>query len=192
MCGDQCVMSTKMYKSLRPRWCAASSPQGSRHCPRRGRQAGRSGASARTARSASGTVRQLEPRGRPTPSAAIPTVRKKYVIVLAAPWAARPDRPSTGCAEGRGVATSALPMCGASGTYEPLSIYETPSPVSYCILIAQHSSQLRSRSDVWCVVSAVFHTPEQASDLKPTCARWYSAWRPRQAPPRTPSLSSLE
>ena len=48
-----------MYKSLRPRWCAASSPQGSRHCPRRGRQAGRSGASAYRARSASarsGTV----------------------------------------------------------------------------------------------------------------------------------------
>lgn len=42
-----------MYKSLRPRWCAASSPQGSRHCPRRGRQAGRSGASAYRARSAS-------------------------------------------------------------------------------------------------------------------------------------------
>lgn len=142
------------------------------------------------------TVRQLEPRGRPTPSAAIPTVRKKYVIVLAAPWAARPDRPSTVCenSHGHGVPTSALPPSnvGASGTYEPLSIYETPSPVSYCILIAQHSSQLRSRSDVWCVVSAVFHTPEQASDLKPTCARWYSAWRPRQAPPRTPSLSSLE
>jgi hypothetical protein len=182
-----------MYKSLRPRWCAASSPQGSRHCPRRGRQAGRSGASAdggRRGRLRSGTVNSA-PRGRPTPSAAIPTVRKKYVIVLAAPWAARPDRPSTGVRKLTG-STSALPNVGASGTYEPLSIYETPSPFSICILIAQHSSQLRSRSDVWCVVSAVFHTPEQASDLKPTCARWYSAWRPRQAPPRTPSLSSLE
>jgi hypothetical protein len=164
-------------------------------------EAGRPGGPGRrrTARSASGTVRQLEPRGRPsTPSAAIPTVRKTYVIVLAAPWAARPDRPSTVCENSHGVPTSALPPVlpmsnvGASGTYEPLSIYETPSPFSYCILIAQHSSQLRSRSDVWCVVSAVFHTPEQASDLKPTCARWYSAWRPRQAPPRTPSLSSLE